>query len=84
MVAESRILRPGDVGGEEVDAVAVEVASSAVVVLSGSGVGVAGQDLGIAQRDSCIEGVGFRRVPQRVRADVARDAGALAIRMTMR
>jgi hypothetical protein len=30
----------GDVGGEEVDAVAVEVAAGAVVVLGGAGVGV--------------------------------------------
>lgn len=37
----------GDVGGEEVDAVAIEVASGAVVVLGGTWVGVAGQDLGV-------------------------------------
>jgi hypothetical protein len=30
----------GDVGGEEVDAMAVEVAAGAVVVLGGAGVGV--------------------------------------------
>ena len=40
----------GDVGGEELDAVSVEVAAGAVVVLGGSGVGVAGEDLGVAQR----------------------------------
>jgi hypothetical protein len=33
------------VGGEEVDAVAVEVAAGAVVVLGGARIGVAGQDL---------------------------------------
>jgi hypothetical protein len=33
----------GDIGGEEVDAVAVEVASRTVVVLGGAGVGVPGQ-----------------------------------------
>ena len=38
----------GDVGGEEVHAVAVEVPAGAVVVLGGAGVGVAGQDLGVA------------------------------------
>ena len=38
----------GDVGGEEVDGVAVEVAAGAVVVLGGPWVGVAGQDLGVA------------------------------------
>lgn len=38
----------GDVGGEEVDAVPVEVSSGAVVMLCGSGVGVAGEDLGVA------------------------------------
>ena len=52
----------GDVGGEEVDAVSVEVASGAVVVLGGSGVGVAGQDLGVAQGDARVEGVGDRSV----------------------
>ena len=39
-----------DVGGEELNAVAVEVAAGAVVVLGGAGVGMPGQDLGIAQR----------------------------------
>lgn len=45
-----RVLRSdaGDVGGEEVHAVAVEVAAGAVVVLGGSGVGMPGEDLGIA------------------------------------
>ena len=38
----------GDVGGEEVDAVSVEVAAGAVVVLGGSRVGVSGEDLGVA------------------------------------
>ena len=33
----------GDVGGEEVHAVAVEVAAGAVVVLGGAGVGVSSQ-----------------------------------------
>ena len=37
-----------DVGGEEVDGMAVEVAAGAVVVLGGAGVGVAGEDLGVA------------------------------------
>ena len=37
-----------DVGGEELNAVAVEVAAGAVVVLGGAGVGMPGQDLGIA------------------------------------
>jgi len=49
----------GDVGGEEVHAVAVEVAAGAVVPLGGAGVGVAGQDLGVAQRDACVQGVGY-------------------------
>src|SRR5665647_272399 len=51
--AESTLVRPdrsdaGDVCGQEVDAVSVEVAAGAVVVLGGSGVGVAGEDLGVA------------------------------------
>ena len=37
-----------DVGGEEANAVAVEVAAGAVVVFGGAGVGMPGQDLGIA------------------------------------
>jgi hypothetical protein len=37
-----------DVGGEEVDAVSVEVAAGAVVMLRGSGVGVTGEDLRVA------------------------------------
>ena len=44
------VLDPGDVGGEEVDAVTVEVAAGAVVVLGGAGVGVAGEHLRVAQR----------------------------------
>ena len=54
----------GDVGGEEVDAVAVEVAAGAVVVLGRARVGVSGQDLRVAQRDAGIEGVGDRGVAQ--------------------
>jgi hypothetical protein len=42
----------GDVGGEEVDAVSVEVAAGAVVMLGRAGVGVAGEDLGVAQRNA--------------------------------
>jgi glyoxylase-like metal-dependent hydrolase (beta-lactamase superfamily II) len=61
----------GDVGGKEVDSVAVRVAAGAVVVLGGARVGVAGQDLGVAQWHSGVQGVGDRGVPQRVRADVA-------------
>jgi hypothetical protein len=53
----------GDVGGEKVDAVAVEVAAGAVVVLGGAGVGVPGEDLGVAERDAGVEGVGDRGVP---------------------
>jgi hypothetical protein len=41
----------GDVGREEVDAVAVEVAAGAVVVLGGAGVRVSGKDLGVPERD---------------------------------
>lgn len=46
----------GDVGGEEVDAVAVEVAAGAVVVLGGAGVGMPGKDLRVAEGDPGIEG----------------------------
>ncbi len=53
----------GDVGGEEVHAVSVEVASGAVVVLGGARIGVAGEDLGVTQRDAGVEGVGDGGVP---------------------
>ena len=56
--------RAGDVGGEEVDAVAVKVAARAVVVLGGARIGVPGQDLGVTQRDSCVQGVGDRGMPK--------------------
>ena len=74
----------GDVGGEEVDAVSVEVAAGAVVVLGGARVGVAGQDLRVAQRDPRVEGVGDRGVPQGVRADVPWDTGGFRDRATIR
>jgi hypothetical protein len=45
----------GDVGGEEVGSVAVEVAAGAVVVLGGSRVGVTGEDLRVAQRYAGVE-----------------------------
>ena len=57
----------GDVGGEEVDAVSVQVAAGPVVVLGGAGVGVTGEDLGGAQGNGGVEGVGDRGVPQRMR-----------------
>ena len=38
-----------DVGGEEVDAVSVQVASGAVVVLGGAWIGVPGQDLCVSE-----------------------------------
>jgi len=66
-----------DVGGEEVNAVAVAVAAGAVVVLGGAGVGMPGQDLGIAQRHACVLGVGDGRTPQGVWADVARGSRRL-------
>jgi len=47
-----------------VDAVPVEVAAGAVVVLSSPRVGVADEDLRVAERDSGIEGVSDRGVPQ--------------------
>ena len=53
----------GDVCGQEVDAVSVEVAEGAVVVLGVSGVGVAGEDLGVPQGDARVQGVGDRGVP---------------------
>jgi hypothetical protein len=54
---------PGDVDGEEMHAVAVEVAAGAVVALSGPGVGVAREGPGVAKWDAGVEGVGDRGVP---------------------
>jgi hypothetical protein len=51
-----------DVGGEEVDSVAVEVAAGAVVVLGGSWVGVTREDLGVAEWNAGVECVGDRRM----------------------
>ena len=48
-------LHPGDVGGQEVDAVAVEVAAGAVVVLGSARVGVPGQDLRVPEGDAGVE-----------------------------
>src|SRR5918994_1128048 len=70
-------LDAGDVGGEEVDSVAVEVAAGAVVVLGGSWVGVTGEDLGVAERNTGVECVGDRRMTQRVGADVTGDPCSL-------
>jgi len=55
LVRRRRLLHAGDVGGEEVDAVSVEVASGAVVVLGGLGVGVAGEDLGVSEGNAGVE-----------------------------
>ena len=63
---------------------AVEVSAGAVVMLGGPWIGVPGQDLGIAQRHPGVQSVGDRSMPQRVRADVARDASGLGIRRTIR
>jgi hypothetical protein len=52
-----RLLDAGDVGGEEVNPVTVEVASGSVVVLGGPGVGVSGEDLGVAKGHPGVEGV---------------------------
>ena len=52
-----------DVGSEEVNAVAVEVASGAFVVLSGSRIGVPSENLGVAERHAGVEGVGDGGVP---------------------
>jgi hypothetical protein len=57
--------------------VAIEVATCAVIVLGGPGVGMSGKDLGVPERDTGVEGVGDRGVPQRVRADTPRDPGDL-------
>ena len=74
----------GDVGGEEVHGVPVEVGSCAVGVLGGPGVGVAGEDLRVAKRHPGIQRVGDRCVPQRVRAECLGMPAALAILVTIR
>lgn len=78
------MLDAGDVGGEEVDAVAVQVSAGAFVVLGGSPVGVSGEDLGIAQQHAGVEGVSDTGMPECVWADMAGMAAALAMRATNR
>ncbi len=73
-------LDAGDVGGQEVDAVAVEVAPGSVVVLGGSRVGVTDQDLGVAKGDAGVKGVGDRRVPQECGLMCRGMVGVFAIR----
>ena len=51
-------LDPRDVGGEEVDGTAVQVAAGSVVVLSGARIGMASEDLRVPQRDAGVEGIG--------------------------
>ena len=76
--------RPREVGGEEVDAVAVEVSTGAVTMLGGAWVGVSGEDLGVAQGDAGVECVGDGGVAERVWADVRGIAAAFAMRTTIR
>ena len=70
-------LDAGDVCGEEVDSVTVEVARCAVVVLGGPGVGMAREDLSVAERNASVEGVGDRGMAERVWADVTGNACSL-------
>jgi hypothetical protein len=87
--AESTLVRPdrsdaGDLCGQELDAVSVEVAAGAGVVLGGSGVGVAGEDLGVAEGDASIEGVGDAACRRECGLMCRGMSAALAIRATMR
>lgn len=56
-------LGAGHVGGEEVDAVAVEVLAGSVVVLGGSRVGVAGQELRVTEGDTGVEALVMAACP---------------------
>jgi hypothetical protein len=67
-----------------VDAVPVEVAAGPVVVLGGARVGVPSQDLRIAKRDTGVQGVGDRRMTQRVGLMWRGMPAVLAIRTTIR
>ena len=71
-------LHPGDVRGEAVNAVLVEVTADAVAVLCGAWAGVACHDLCVAQRNARVKGVGDRRMVQRAGADVAGDFPEMA------
>jgi hypothetical protein len=73
-----------NVGGEEVDAVAVEVAACAVVVLGGARVCVSRQDLSISERDSGVESVGDCGVRSEWGLMCLEIPAAVAIRVTMR
>ena len=70
-------LDTSDVGGEEVNAVPVEVAAGAIVVLGGAEVGVSGEDLGVAERNAGVQSVGDCGMAQRVRTDVTRDPSGI-------
>lgn len=65
--------RRRDVGGEEVDVVAVEVALGAVVVLVVPGGGGVGQGLGVEEGRAGGGGDDDGGVPQGVRSDVSGD-----------
>lgn len=58
-------LDTGDVGGEEVDAVAIEIAARPIVVLSGSRIGMTGEDLRITERDAGIHDLDMEDVETR-------------------
>jgi hypothetical protein len=72
-------LDASDVGGEEVDSVAVEVAACAVVVLGGPGVDMAGEDLGVAEGNAGV------KVNPRASAETGRrPSGAVATEVDTR
>jgi hypothetical protein len=79
-----RVLHPSDVGSEEVDAVAVEVATCAIIVLDSAWIGMAGEDLRVAQRDTGVKGVGDSAMPQRMGLMCRGITATLAIRATIR
>jgi hypothetical protein len=81
---QSRCSDAGDVGGEEVHAVAVEVAAGAVVVLGGAGVGVAGQDLGVAKRHAASRALVIAAWRSECGLMCRGIAAAFAIRATIR
>lgn len=67
----------GEVHGQGVRCVAVEVVPSSVIPPRCTGVGVTGEVLNVPQRHSSVQGCRDRRVAQRVRADALGDARCL-------
>ena len=77
-------LDASDVGGEEVDAVAVQVAAGAVVVLGRARIRMPGEDLGVAERDAGVQALVIAAWRSECGLMCRGMPAALAIRATIR